>query len=100
MESLLSSVPDINAAWLKPPATVPCKPTRAYEIAHIKQLRTSAPKDMKATKERRTTVRTRAAKQARERRKQNNIPVQKKLKFCTRTEAQPESGASGDQSTI
>ena len=98
MGNLLSSVPDINAAWLKPPATAPCKRTRAYELTHIKQLRTSAPKDMKAAKERRARARTMAAEQARERRKQDNTLVQKKLKFCT--EAQPEPGASGDQSII
>ncbi|KAI0348353.1 hypothetical protein BDW22DRAFT_1320159 [Trametopsis cervina] len=64
LRQFLNSVSPLCASWLQPtsedhpPALVP---------THIKQLKTTAPKDMKAAKERRTQHRTEAKK----RRKQN-----------------------------
>ncbi|KAF8608342.1 hypothetical protein BDV93DRAFT_247746 [Ceratobasidium sp. AG-I] len=53
LESLLSSVPALRAAWLAPPSgTTPEEPLRIVPT-HVKQLKTTAPKDMKAAREKR-----------------------------------------------
>jgi len=57
---MLQSVPIISAPWLVPPVQ-PASP-RPLIPTHIKQLRTSAPKDMKAAKEQRTKARAAAKK--------------------------------------
>ncbi|KAI0639662.1 hypothetical protein C8Q77DRAFT_1082354 [Trametes polyzona] len=73
---LLQKIPLLAAPWLAPqcdPASVSLVPT------HIKQLRTTAPKDMKAAKEKR--VRDRTA--ARERRRSTTQSVPKRLTLST-----------------
>ncbi|KIY48338.1 hypothetical protein FISHEDRAFT_43792 [Fistulina hepatica ATCC 64428] len=56
LNALLPSVPTVAAAWLAPPSTrVTHKHT--FVPAHIKQLKTTAPKDMRAAKEQRVQKR-------------------------------------------
>ncbi|OJA19565.1 RNase P subunit Pop3 [Rhizopogon vesiculosus] len=57
---MLQSVPVISAPWLVPPFQHASP--RSLIPTHIKQLRTSAPKDMKAAKEQRTKARAAAKK--------------------------------------
>ncbi|KAG0692641.1 hypothetical protein DFH29DRAFT_475252 [Suillus ampliporus] len=57
---MLQSVPVISAPWLVPP--VQPNPPKYLIPTHIKQLRTTAPKDMKAAKEQRTKARAAAKK--------------------------------------
>lgn len=47
-DGLLNSIPVLKASWLSPPTALV-----GLERTHIKQLRTTAPKDMKASKEQR-----------------------------------------------
>jgi len=64
-EFLLESVPTVTASWLSRPEI---RPGNGLVPTHIKQLRTSAPKDMKAAKERRAKDRA-AAKERRKKKK-------------------------------
>ncbi|KAG1753556.1 uncharacterized protein EDB91DRAFT_1098643 [Suillus paluster] len=57
---LLQSVPVISAPWLVPP--VQPNPPKCLIPTHIKQLRTTAPKDMKAAKDQRAKARAAAKK--------------------------------------
>ncbi|KAG1761118.1 hypothetical protein EDD22DRAFT_954356 [Suillus occidentalis] len=57
---MLQSVPVISAPWLVPPVQ-PNNP-KCLIPTHIKQLRTTAPKDMKSAKEQRTKARVAAKK--------------------------------------
>ncbi|KAI0801015.1 hypothetical protein C8Q74DRAFT_1239913 [Fomes fomentarius] len=70
LEALLQNVSLLSAPWL-------CAPTsdRPVELlrTHIKQLRTSAPRDLKAAKEKRAKERA-AAKESRRRARQHDIP--------------------------
>jgi IS5 family transposase len=49
----LEAVPTVVAPWLALPDGKLDTNNNAYELAHIKQLRTTAPKDMKVAKDRR-----------------------------------------------
>lgn len=59
LSHLLQSVPTLTAPWLH---NASMKRTEDLQPTHIKQVRTSAPKDMKAAKEQRAKGRA-AAKQ-------------------------------------
>ncbi|THV07524.1 hypothetical protein K435DRAFT_772431 [Dendrothele bispora CBS 962.96] len=63
LTSLLESVPILSASWLTLTSTAPLKPPPLIQT-HIKQLRTTAPKDMKAAKQQRIEGRA-AAKEKR-----------------------------------
>ena len=69
---LLDSVPVLRASWLSQPEhTSNSSPGELGALlipTHIKQLRTTAPKDMKASKEQRTKGRAEAKRRKRERR--------------------------------
>jgi ribonuclease P/MRP protein subunit POP3 len=70
-QSLLGSVPAFRASWLSP-SVLPSNPiTGALDPllvpTHIKQLRTTMPKDMKASKEQRTKGRAGAKRRKKER---------------------------------
>jgi len=58
-DSLLQSVPTLTAPWLVPAQKLP---TKDLIPTHIKQIRTSAPKDMKTAKEQRAKGRAAAKK--------------------------------------
>ena len=53
----MESVPILSASWLSPPSS---SQSHGHSLVptHIKQLRTTAPKDMKAAKEKRSRERT------------------------------------------
>jgi hypothetical protein len=53
LEDLLDSVPTVVAPWLAQATAISDTAAVQYEPTHIKQLRTTAPKDMKAAKKRR-----------------------------------------------
>ncbi|KAI0715346.1 hypothetical protein C8Q76DRAFT_453485 [Earliella scabrosa] len=78
LEALLGNVPLLSAPWLCPPTR-----DRTFSLipTHIKQLRTSAPKDMKAAKEKR--FKERAAAKDRRRSGQKNIPKRVTLSNLT-----------------
>ncbi|KAG8689743.1 hypothetical protein FRC11_000884 [Ceratobasidium sp. 423] len=52
LESLLSVITPIRASWLAPPSDISQEPKELVPT-HVKQLKTSAPKDMKAHREKR-----------------------------------------------
>ncbi|KAH7334865.1 hypothetical protein B0J17DRAFT_92845 [Rhizoctonia solani] len=52
LESLLSSITPLRASWLAPPSNISQEPKELVPT-HVKQLKTSAPKDMKAHREKR-----------------------------------------------
>ncbi|CAE6474462.1 unnamed protein product [Rhizoctonia solani] len=52
LESLLSSITPLRASWLAPPSAISQEPKELVPT-HVKQLKTSAPKDMKAHREKR-----------------------------------------------
>ncbi|CUA71678.1 hypothetical protein RSOLAG22IIIB_04724 [Rhizoctonia solani] len=52
LESLLSAIPPLRASWLAPPSNISQEPKELVPT-HVKQLKTSAPKDMKAHREKR-----------------------------------------------
>ncbi|KAF8740413.1 KRI1-like family, partial [Rhizoctonia solani] len=52
LESLLSSITPLRASWLAPPSNISQEPKELIPT-HVKQLKTSAPKDMKAHREKR-----------------------------------------------
>lgn len=52
MESLLTSLTVLRASWLAPPSDI-SQESKNIVPTHIKQLKTSAPKDMKAAREKR-----------------------------------------------
>ncbi|KAJ1306158.1 hypothetical protein OPQ81_010869 [Rhizoctonia solani] len=52
LETLLSSVTPLRASWLAPPSNISQEPKELVPT-HVKQLKTSAPKDMKAHREKR-----------------------------------------------
>ncbi|CAE6425588.1 unnamed protein product [Rhizoctonia solani] len=52
LESLLSSITPLRAPWLAPPSNISQEPKELVPT-HVKQLKTSAPKDMKAHREKR-----------------------------------------------
>ncbi|KAF9786661.1 hypothetical protein BJ322DRAFT_1051218 [Thelephora terrestris] len=68
--SLLDSVPVLRASWLsQPEATSNSSPDRLGALlvpTHIKQLRTTVPKDLKASKEQRTKGRAEAKRRKKE----------------------------------
>ena len=70
-QSLLDSVPVLRASWLSQPEHAsnsdPGELSASLVPTHIKQLRTTVPKDMKAAKEQRTKARTEAKRRKRER---------------------------------
>lgn len=63
-DSLLESVPTLAASWLLPSRQSAAKVVCGIVPTHIKQLRTSAPKDMKAAKEARMRGRSAAKEKA------------------------------------
>lgn len=68
LQPLLDAVPVLTAPWLRPGVEV----SRALVPTHIKQLKTSAPKDMRAAKELR--AQGRAAAKQRKKEKAKEIP--------------------------
>ncbi|KAH7927272.1 hypothetical protein BV22DRAFT_1032022 [Leucogyrophana mollusca] len=61
LQDLLASVPTVSAPWLvSPDASTPTQ--KQLVPTHIKQLRTTAPKDMKAAKEQRSKAKAAAKK--------------------------------------
>jgi ribonuclease P/MRP protein subunit POP3 len=67
-QSLLDSVPVLRAAWLSQPAhTSNSNPGISLVPTHIKQLRTTAPKDMKAAKGQRAKGRKEEKRRKKER---------------------------------
>lgn len=76
---MLQSVPVISAPWLVPPVQ-PNSP-KCLVPTHIKQLRTTAPKDMKSAKEQRAKARVAAKKKG----------VKPKPKKCLLTTAKPDA---------
>ncbi|KAI0361350.1 hypothetical protein OH77DRAFT_1417588 [Trametes cingulata] len=69
LEALLRNVPRLAAPWLEPTALAPAV---ALIPTHVKQVRTTAPKDMKAAKEKR--IRERAAARTRRNSKMSTLP--------------------------
>ena len=69
-QSLLDSVPPLRASWLTQPEHTsnfdPGELGAFWIPTHIKQLRTTAPKDMKAAKEQRTKGRAEAKRRKKE----------------------------------
>lgn len=70
-QSLLDSVPVLRASWLSQPEHTPnSHPGKLGALlvpTHIRQLRTTVPKDMKASKEQRTKGRAEAKRRKKER---------------------------------
>ncbi|KAG8770617.1 hypothetical protein FRC12_004158 [Ceratobasidium sp. 428] len=52
LEPLLSALPILRETWLAPPSNTNQEP-KTLVVTHVKQLKTTAPKDMKAAKEKR-----------------------------------------------
>ncbi|KAI0375259.1 hypothetical protein BV20DRAFT_960358 [Pilatotrama ljubarskyi] len=67
LAALLVNIPRLTAPWLEPSTSIPAVPLIP---THVKQVRTTAPKDMKAAKEKR--LRERSA--AKERRRLSSVP--------------------------
>jgi ribonuclease P/MRP protein subunit POP3 len=65
-DSLLESVPTLSAPWLLPPQQSSSRRTEDLVPTHIKQVRTSAPKDMKAAREQRVKGRAAAKEKMKE----------------------------------
>ncbi|KDQ63202.1 hypothetical protein JAAARDRAFT_29217 [Jaapia argillacea MUCL 33604] len=76
LEALLGSVPVLSASWLTP-QSLSAPQERTLEPTHIKQLRTSAPKDVKAAKQ----LRAEAKKAAKERNTLKKQTVRKRVKI-------------------
>lgn len=69
--SLVAPVPVLSASWLSTEvAAAQLKPSTPIIPTHIKQLRTTAPKDMKAAKEQRVAGRAAAKKKQKEKKKE------------------------------
>ncbi|KIM79791.1 hypothetical protein PILCRDRAFT_822964 [Piloderma croceum F 1598] len=66
-DSLLESIPTLSAPWLLPPQQSSSRRTEDLVPTHIKQVRTSAPKDMKAAREQRVKGRAAAKERIKER---------------------------------
>ncbi|KAG8742934.1 hypothetical protein FRC10_000722 [Ceratobasidium sp. 414] len=75
--SLLSSVPVLRETWLAPPSSIIQEP-KVLVPTHVKQLKTTAPKDMKVAKEKRK----RELGEARERAKEDEPRGKKKRKLA------------------
>ncbi|KAF5368599.1 hypothetical protein D9758_002252 [Tetrapyrgos nigripes] len=71
LTSLLDSVPALSATWLTIPAST-AKPPPSLIETHVKQLRTTAPKDMKAAKQHRIEGRAAAKERRKELKKQTS----------------------------
>ncbi|KAA1467962.1 hypothetical protein DENSPDRAFT_833134 [Dentipellis sp. KUC8613] len=82
LEPFLNSVPVLNASWLLRPG-VTTSGRSELEPTHIKQLRTTTPKDMRAAKEERLRRRAEAKERKRNRMtvESISIPVSKEVDF-------------------
>ncbi|KAL6309211.1 hypothetical protein BKA93DRAFT_822016 [Sparassis latifolia] len=76
MAPLLEQIPTLRSSWLVPPAVHQGKPPMPKQIipTHIKMLRTTAPKDMKAAKEERARGRAAAKKRRKALKEKGAIP--------------------------
>ncbi|KAG8770650.1 hypothetical protein FRC12_004138 [Ceratobasidium sp. 428] len=81
LEPLLSALPILRETWLAPPSNINQEP-KALVVTHVKQLKTTAPKDMKAAKEKRK----REVGEARERAKEDE-GRQKKRRLGSKSES-------------
>ncbi|EPQ60348.1 hypothetical protein GLOTRDRAFT_67890 [Gloeophyllum trabeum ATCC 11539] len=68
LDDLIDQVPTLAASWLTPQSLV--NPEQSLVPTHIKQLRTSAPKDIKAAKQKRAEGKAAAKERQRRRRKE------------------------------
>ncbi|KAI6031475.1 hypothetical protein BKA83DRAFT_671361 [Pisolithus microcarpus] len=78
VQDILDSVPDLVAPWLSSPETS----QQQFIPTHIKQLRTSIPKDIKAAKEQRL----RARKEAKSKTQPSQLPLRKSRLILTANE--------------
>ena len=69
-DSLLDSVPTLTASWLTPQAS-----TERFIPTNIKQVRTSAPVDMKAAKERRVEGKQAAKQRKKDRARRSAVII-------------------------
>jgi ribonuclease P/MRP protein subunit POP3 len=67
--ALMDAVPTLRASWLTSPAAA-SDLSKSLVPTHIKQVRTSAPKDMKLAKEQRTKSRAEAKERRKRQRRQ------------------------------
>ncbi|KII94068.1 hypothetical protein PLICRDRAFT_36303 [Plicaturopsis crispa FD-325 SS-3] len=73
LNELLNSIPVLTTPWTLPPQSSTSRPAKTLVPTHIKQVRTSAPKDMKAAKDQRTKGRAAAKEATRTKRKKITI---------------------------
>lgn len=83
---LLTTVQPPSASWLIPRTLHSAKPSTQHVPTHIKQLRTTAPRDMRKAKEERAKGREAAKEKRKEeniKTKMKNVKVKRKLKIVS-----------------